>query len=428
MQTPATSTSSVTEKANALLSRIKETDASLHAYVACDPAAVRRDAAILDALDPTARGPLHGCTVAVKDLIDVAGLPTRAGSSFFHRDAQSDAPVIARLRAAGALIVGKTNTHEFAWGITTENPHTGRTCNPWDLRRIPGGSSGGSGAAVAAGLCDLAIGTDTLGSVRVPAACCGISGLRTPTGIIPTDDIVPLAPELDTVGPLAYDVTLLQIAYAIMAGAAPSSATPPTRIARLRGAGVHNVELALERALDEACATLQHAGTEIIDINWWDAHLTDAAAIVQQHAAARVHAGMIAEHREDYGADVRERVERALGVTDAQLADARTIVAQARTNFARATNGIEGVIMPIVPGEAPISPAPPSFRAAVIPLATPASAFGLPSLAIPIGFGKNNCPLSMQILSTSPPPATILALGKHFQELTNWHKHRPWKA
>jgi aspartyl-tRNA(Asn)/glutamyl-tRNA(Gln) amidotransferase subunit A len=426
MQTSAPPASSVTEKASELLTRIKQSDETIHAFVACDTAAVLRDAAALDAIEPKARGPLHGYTVAVKDLIDVAGYPTRAGSKFFHRQASTDAPVIARLRAAGALIVGKTNTHEFAWGITTENPHTGRTKNPWDLNRIPGGSSGGAGAAAAAELCDIAIGTDTLGSVRIPAACCGVSGLRTPTGIIPIDNIVPLAPELDTVGPLAYEAALLKKAYAVMANIPPlPHDAPPKRIGRLRGDATNNLEPALQNALDAACATLSNAGIEIIDITWWDARLTDAITVVQQHGAARVHATMIAEHRDDYGADVRERVERALTITDEQLTNARTIVAEARTSFANATNGIESVIMPITPCEAPISPAPPEFRVAVIPLATPASAFALPALAVPIGFGKNACPLSMQILATTTNPNAILTLGEHFQSLTDWHTRRP---
>src|SRR6202171_6812066 len=154
------------ERAHELLGRIRTIDASLNCYVAVDEDAVLRDAARLDAIPSGERGLLQGGTLAVKDIIDVAGLPTRAGSSFYRRDAQPDAPVVAALRAAGALVIGKTNTHEFAWGVTTENPHFGRTANPWDPARIPGGSSGGSACAVAAGLADIALGTHTLGALR----------------------------------------------------------------------------------------------------------------------------------------------------------------------------------------------------------------------------------------------------------------------
>ena len=196
----------VTERARALLARIAALDAELRCYVAVDEAAVLRDAARLDALEPAARGALHGWALAVKDIIDVAGLPTRAGSSFFRRDPERDAPAVAALRAAGALVIGKTNTHEFAWGITTENPHFGRTANPWDRTRTVGGSSGGSAAAVAAGLADIALGSDTLGSIRIPAALNGISGVRPATGALSLDGIFPLALGLDTVGPFARDL------------------------------------------------------------------------------------------------------------------------------------------------------------------------------------------------------------------------------
>jgi aspartyl-tRNA(Asn)/glutamyl-tRNA(Gln) amidotransferase subunit A len=425
MQSIARPGSSVTEKATVLLERIDRVDKQLHAFVARDNAAVLRDAAALDALDEAKRGPLHGVTIAVKDLIDVAGLPTKAGSSFFHRDATADAPVIARLRAAGALIVGKTNTHEFAWGITTENPHTGRTCNPWDLKRTTGGSSGGAGAAAAAELCEIAIGTDTLGSVRVPAACCNLCGLRTPTGQIPIDNIMPLAPELDTVGPLAYDVTILRIAYAVMANIPLPKTTMPKRVARLRGEAEHDLEPELTNALDDACAALRVTGIEIVDVHWWDPALIEATATVQMHAAAIVHGPLIATNRDSYGIDVRERVERALTITDEQRDAARITIAAAHASFSKATSDCDAVIMPIVPGEPPVSPAPPTFRAGVIPRATPAAAFGIPALAVPIGFGKNNCPLSMQILSTTTTADIILTLGEHYQKHTDWHTRRP---
>src|ERR1700676_951183 len=216
----AAETETVVERARGLLARVRDVDVRLHCYVAVDEDAVLREAARLDAIPAGARGTLHGRTLAVKDIIDVAGLPTRSGSSFYRRDPQRDAPVVAALRAAGALVIGKTNTHEFAWGVTTENPHFGRTCNPWDTTRIAGGSSGGSGAAVAAGLADIALGTDTLGSIRIPAALNGISGVRPATGALPLDDIFPLALGLDTVGPFARDLATVRRTYEVLAGAA----------------------------------------------------------------------------------------------------------------------------------------------------------------------------------------------------------------
>ncbi|HTD37540.1 MAG TPA: amidase, partial [Candidatus Limnocylindrales bacterium] len=224
---------SVRERAHALLERIRTADAVLHCYVAVDEDAVLREAARLDAVPPNERGPLHGTALAVKDIIDVAGLPTRAGSSFFRRDPAHDAPAVAALRAAGALVIGKTNTHEFAWGITTENPHFGRTGNAWDPARTPGGSSGGSAAAVAAGLAEIALGTDTLGSIRIPAALNGISGLRPATHALPVDAIFPLALGLDTVGPFARDLAKVQRVYEVLEGVPLPNATI-RRACRLR--------------------------------------------------------------------------------------------------------------------------------------------------------------------------------------------------
>src|ERR1700736_5037934 len=236
-------------RAESLLARIAAVDAQLRCYVAVDQAAVLREAERLDAVAPAARGALHGRTLAVKDIIDVAGLPTRAGSSFFRRDPEHDAPVVAALRAAGALVVGKTNTHEFAWGITTENPHFGRTANPWDTTRPVGGSSGGSAAAVAGGLADIALGSDTLGSIRIPAALNGISGLRPATGALSLDGIFPLALGLDTVGPFARDLATVQLVYEVLAGF-PVPQTAVQRVCRLRGGRWDGVDASMTAALD----------------------------------------------------------------------------------------------------------------------------------------------------------------------------------
>ena len=416
--------STATERAQALLARIRELDARLRCYVAVDEAAVLREAARLDAIAPQAHGPLHGLTAGVKDIIDVAGLPTRAGSSFFRRDPARDAPVVAALRAAGALIVGKTNTHEFAWGVTTENPHFGRTANPWDERRIPGGSSGGSGAAVAAGLCDFALGTDTLGSIRIPAALNGISGVRPATGALPIDDIFPLAVGLDTVGPLAREIGTVQRVYDVLAGETLAAATV-RRACRLRGGRWDRIDPAVDAALDAVSATLRAAGVAVDDVWWWEDGLVPAVATVQQRAAARVHEPLYAAHREEYGADVRARVAFALGVGEDEERAARGVIAAARASWDAATRGYEIALAPSAGAEAPLSPAPPTFRDDTIPLVTPASAFGLPVPAVPIGFGPAGMPLGMQLIAPNGDVAAAFALARHYQLLTDWHRRLP---
>jgi aspartyl-tRNA(Asn)/glutamyl-tRNA(Gln) amidotransferase subunit A len=412
------------ERARDLLARIRAIDATLRCYVAIDEEAALREAARLDAIPAAERGPLHGATLAVKDIIDVAGLPTRAGSSFFRRDPQRDAPVVAALRAAGALVIGKTNTHEFAWGITTENPHFGRTANPWDPSRIVGGSSGGSGAAVAAGLAEIALGSDTLGSIRIPAALNGISGLRPATGALPLDDIFPLALGLDTVGPFARDLATVRRAYALMGGGElPRVAIG--RVCRLRGGAWDCVDPPVTAALDEAAAALRAAGIAVDDVTWWDDALVPAVATVQQYAAATVHRPYFGEHRDEYGEDVRARVEHALTIDENAERAARAAIARARGGFDAAMRGYQIALAPSVGREAPVAPAPTTFRAETIPLVTPASGFGLPVAAVPIGFGPANMPLGMQIIAIDGSGASAFALGEAFQGITDWHRRMP---
>ncbi len=415
---------SVTETARALLERIRTVDATLHCYVAIDEELVLREAARLDAVSPDERGPLHGVALAVKDIIDVAGLPTRAGSSFFRRDPVRDAPAVAVLRAAGALVIGKTNTHEFAWGITTENPHFGRTGNAWDPARTPGGSSGGSGAAVAAGLAEIALGTDTLGSIRIPAALNGISGLRPATHALPVDDIFPLALGLDTVGPFARDLATVQRVYEVLEGA-PLPDETIRRVCRLRGGGWERVDADVARALDDAADALRAHGVVVDDVEWWDGELTRAVAVVQQRAAARVHEPYFAEHRERYGEDVRARVTQALTVTASAEDEARGVIARARASWDAATAEYDVALAPSTGGEAPRSPVPATFRDETIPLVTPASAFGLPAAAVPIGFGDEGLPLGMQIIALDGAAPAAFACGRMYQSLTDWHERRP---
>ncbi|HWQ01668.1 MAG TPA: amidase, partial [Gaiellaceae bacterium] len=168
--------------------------------------------------------------VGVKDVIDVAGMPTTAASKVLHRVPERDAECVARLRAAGAAIVGKLNTHEFAFGALTNSPHFGPARNPWDPERTTGGSSGGSGAAVAAGLVDLALGTDTAGSIRIPAAFCGVTGHRPSVGLVPTGGVVPVAWTLDAVGPLARTAFECRRALELMAEGPLQADTATPRI------------------------------------------------------------------------------------------------------------------------------------------------------------------------------------------------------
>lgn len=424
MQDKSTAAVNVTERCAALLERIHAFDVKLRCYVAIDEDAVVREAARLGAVPEGDRGPLHGTTLAVKDIIDVAGLPTRAGSAFFRRDPVRDAPVVEVLRAAGALVVGKTNTHEFAWGVTTENPHFGWTANPWDGARSPGGSSGGSGAAVAAGLADCALGSDTLGSIRIPSALNGVCGLRPALDALSLDGIFPLAPGFDTAGPFARDFQTLTLLYEVLSQRRLRE--PGTiRVCRLRGEGWERVDPSVARAVDDAVASFGEGGIVVDDVVWWDSALLPAVAVIQQRAAAKVHESMYARHSDAYGADVATRVAGALKTTQSEERAARETVAHARRNFSAAIAAYDVALCPGSAGEAPFSPAPATFREETISLMAAATAFGLPVAAAPIGFGPAGMPLGMQLVSLSPDASPALALGRRFQELTNWHTRRP---
>jgi len=245
--------------------------ASINAYVAFDAEALRRQARDADArLAAGQRMPLLGVPLALKDNIDAAGLPCGNGTSALHgRHPKQDAEPVRRLRAAGALITGKLGLHELALGITSRNAVTGAVRNPWDLRRIPGGSSGGAGAAVAARLVSAAIGTDTGGSVRVPAALCGVAGLRPTVGRVGTGGIAPISATRDTPGPLARSVADLMLLDAVLSGntAAPSVASlEGLRLGLPHDGFWDDVDAGVRAAADDAIAALRDAGAVCVPV------------------------------------------------------------------------------------------------------------------------------------------------------------------
>ena len=222
-------------RVEAAIAATKRLNPTLRAYLHVDLEGARAEAAEVEALEAAGArpGPLAGMPVCVKDIVDVAGMPTTAGGADWVRHPEEDATVVARLRDAGAVVVGKGNTNEFACGIDGRNPHKGDCRNPWDPARLTGGSSSGPAAAVAAGMADGAIGSDTSGSIRVPAALCGVVGIRPTRGLVPAEGVVPLAWSLDAVGPLARDVASAALLLDVLAGRPPAPAPRP-EVAGLR--------------------------------------------------------------------------------------------------------------------------------------------------------------------------------------------------
>jgi len=283
-------------------------------------------------------GPLAGVAVALKDLIDQKGLPTTAGSSFYRHIGRHSATVVERLEAAGAIIIGRTGLHEFAYGFSSENHWFGPVRNPWDIGTSPGGSSGGSAAAVAAGLATVAIGTDTGGSVRVPAAVCGTVGLKVTHGRVPLTGVFPLAPSLDTVGPLTRTVGDAALVYAAIAGHDPADpyspvepVRPPDPAAELRGLVIgvphpwvdHPTDPILRAAFEAALGRIAGVGAEI-------RHLEDdfvqPPGLINEAASSEiavVHGKWFPSRADEYGPEVADRLGPAMAVTVAAGVEAR---------------------------------------------------------------------------------------------------------
>ena len=269
-------------------------------------------------LDP---GPGDGPLVAVKDLIDVDGTPTTCACRPVAERAPAataDASCVAAVRLAGGRVVGKTNLHELAFGGSGVNPYTGTPVNPLDPDRIPGGSSSGSAVAVATGEADIALGTDSGGSIRTPAACCGVVGLKTTNGRIALDGVYPLAPSTDTVGPMAATVAGVAAGMAMLEPGFVAAPGPASLVGRFRLGGTHPD---IEQAIDAALARAELA-TEQVALPGWDA--ADAAGTTVVFAeAAMVNRHLLDEHPDELGAETRERLVRGRSLSDADVAAAR---------------------------------------------------------------------------------------------------------
>jgi aspartyl-tRNA(Asn)/glutamyl-tRNA(Gln) amidotransferase subunit A len=361
--------------------------------------------------------------VAVKDVIDVAGMPTTAASTILDRVPERDALAVARLRAAGATIVGKTNTHEFAYGAITNSPHFGPARNPWDTERITGGSSGGSGAAVAAGLCDAALGTDTAGSVRIPAALCGVTGLRPSTGLVPNDGLVPTSWSFDTIGPLARSAA--ECARVLSAVTDRPVALDPPRDLRI---GV--VTSLFERADPRIAAVCEAALAEL------PGRLEPVAIPLHEEIATIVQLMLLPEATEfhlpwmrtrlaDYGPDVRARLLAGLLLPSTAYVTGLRARRWAVQEYERELGGYDLVVAPAMPIVAPpIEAVPLDFRLLIIPYNSPASLLGNPAASVPCGF-VDGLPVALSLMGRRSEDDRVLAAAHAFQQTTDWHEREP---
>ena len=350
-----------------------------------------------------------GIRLAVKDLIDMAGLPTTAGSRAVAetaRPAEQDAPCLdGARRAAGVGIVGKVNLHELAFGASGVNGYFGTPVNPIDPARVPGGSSSGSAVAVADDEADIAYGSDTGGSVRIPAAFCGITGLKTTHGRISLDGVWPLAPSLDTVGPMARDVAGVAAGMALLEPGFTLDTAPAARAARVRPAGP-DVDPDIDAAIDEA---LVRSGLDVIAASlpgWLGAR--EACGAILDAEAAHSNRALIADpaRRDRLGADVRARLEEAAIVTTAQVDRARAYRDQWRSELMAALQDAQVLVLPTVAFYPP--PVEPYVGHPYTAFTNPVNLSGFPALALPVP-SANRFPASLQLIG--PPGSEDLLLA-----------------
>jgi amidase len=352
-----------------------------------------------------------GLRLAVKDLIDVQGTLTTAGSKALADravPALADAPCLAGARAAGAVIVGKTNLNELAYGASGLNEHFGTPVNPLDPDLLPGGSSSGSAVAVGAGEADVAYGSDTGGSIRVPAAYCGVTGLKTTHGRVPLDGVWPLSPSLDTVGPMARDVAGLVTGMALLEPGFAPAASPAVSLGRVRATGEAQ-DPAIEAALDEALAR-SGIGVADLELDGWADALTAVYTIMAEEAA--ISDGILMADplsRAGLGPAVRDRLSQAAQVTSDDAAVARRFQAEWKAAFDRLFQAAQLLVMPTVPFFPP--PVGDGGKEPHTRLTAPINLAGLPALALPVPAPGSRLPASLQLIGPPGSEELILATG-----------------
>ncbi len=433
----------------ACLGRVGRLNPRLNAFITVTADRALADARVAEReiVNGQWRGPLHGIPVALKDLFDTAGVRTTAGSAVFaDRVPSEDAEVVRRLKAAGAIILGKLNMHEFAYGDSSAQSHYGPVRNPWDVSRVPGGSSGGSAAAVAARLCYAALGSDTGGSIRQPSAYCGIAGLKPTYGLVSTRGVVPLSWSLDHVGPMCRTVADVALTLQPIAGADPLdtnslAVSPPNytaalrqKVARLR-LGVpravfyDTLDPEIERAVNAALEVLRRltAGARDVTLPPYQ-----TIPVVGAEAYA-YHAPYFTKTPERYQAMTRRRLEAGAGVSAAAYIQGRRELDRLRRDIRAVFADVDLLVTPTT------ALMPPTVEAALNDMGTPPAGgvaltlrntqpfdiFGIPTISVPCGFSGNGLPIGLSISGPALGEPAVLALAHAYEQATEWHRRMP---
>lgn len=367
------------------------------------------------------RGPLHGIPIGLKDLIDTAGVRTTCGSALFaDRVPSEDAEVVRRLRNAGAVLIGKQNMQEFAWGGTSASSYFGPVRNPWDNERIAGGSSGGSAAAVATGMCFGAIGTDTGGSVRQPAAFCGIVGLKPTYGRISMRGVFPLSPSLDHVGPLCRNVADTALLLQAIADYDELDATLHSiikpRIGIVREPFFESLDSEIESAFNEALKVLRELSADVVEVR-----LPETPAAVQAPEVYAVHAKYFAATPELYGRWMRERLQQATQIDLVAYIEARQELDRLRSFAGDIFAKVDFMVTPTTPVppitiEEALKMSPSPAGELWLRNTRPFNAFGWPTISIPCGFTRAGLPVGLQIAGPNFSETNLLSFANAFEQ------------
>jgi aspartyl-tRNA(Asn)/glutamyl-tRNA(Gln) amidotransferase subunit A len=395
------------------------------------------------------RGPLHGIPISLKDLFYTAGIRTTAGSRILRKFIpKENAFVVDRLFQAGAILLGKTNLHEFAYGVTSINPHFGAVHNPWDLDRIAGGSSGGSAAAVSAGFCLASLGTDTGGSIRIPSSACGIVGLKPTRGLVSLDGVIPLAFSLDHVGPMCRSVQDAGLMLNALTNSTPGVAI--VNYLRDFRDGIRGLRIGLPKQhffegmqrevrnkVLEACGVFEKLGAKLQAVDLRGTR--DTARLVAEITVAEAlsfHWNWIRKRPQDYGADVRERLEKSLDQPTVVYLHAQEKRREVTRIFMEVLEKVDVLVTPTLPVVPPriaekelkIGRRKEPVRSILLRFTRPGNLTGLPAISLPCGFTPDRIPIGMQILGRRFDEATLLRVAQAYEQATPWHQIFPFNA
>jgi aspartyl-tRNA(Asn)/glutamyl-tRNA(Gln) amidotransferase subunit A len=423
------------ELTQACLGRIEKLNCRLNSFVTLTTERALADARALEAESHQGkwRGPLHGIPVGLKDLYDTAGIRTTAGSRHWtDRVPSADAEVVRRLKAAGAVVLGKLNMDEFAYNFTGATSSFGTSRNPWNLERSPGGSSGGSAVAVAGGLCFAALGSDTGGSIRLPAAFCGITGLKPSYGAVSTAGVAPLAWSLDHVGPMCRSAADAALVLAALTGKPAGYGAVNVRRLRLgvpRMLFYADLDGHVQKLVAGATATLAKLGAGARDVTVPDLPMhRDVPVLPETYLriiwaeAYTFHSEMLRTHPELYHPATRTTIENGTKVSAPEYIRARLEMDRLRAERGRWFAEADLLITPTAPG--------PAFALDATPLeflrnTAPWNLLGFPTVSIPCGFTPAGLPVGLQITGAPGRDDAVLAMAAAYQKVTDWHQRRP---